>query len=453
MGIAYRLPDYEKNIDKARQVEDCVFDRVKEAGDDYLPRPNPTDVSIENKRRYKQYLQRAVFMNVVKRTHDGLVGAVFRKDPEISLPSQLEYMADDCDGAGLGVTQTAKRGLSNTMTGGWGGFLADFPEPSEDTTLAATEERKARIIPYKFEDIINWRVEDGRLVMVVLKETFEFSEDGFEYEYADQYRELRIEEGRYIQRIWIDDEVQEWIEPTKFDGSAWAEIPFSFSGTINNNALIDPSLLYSLSEINLAHYRNSADLEENCHIHGQMTLGVTSDMDLEQWKSANPSGVLVGARAGHFLGGQGSFVTAQAQPNQLADKLMERKEQQMLSIGAKLIEQGSGNETAEGVRERSGAGTANLSTLAKNVSDAMRKALRYAAEFMGADPDAIEFQLNQKFYPDSMDAQEAAALIQLYDRGRIGAVDLHRKLQSAGWIGEDRELEDIDGEPRSPFLG
>lgn len=453
MPVDTKLKEYLDYLPRWRQVDDCVREMVKERGEAYLPKPNPDDETGANKTRYNQYKKRAVFVNVVKRTHDGMLGAVFRKAPEAEIPAQLEYLMEDADGSGMGLTQFSKRLLSHTMQTGRSGLLVDYPPAPDDLTAAETRGLTATLVEYRAQQIINWREDGGELVMVVLHETYEESIDGFEYETFDQYRELRLEDGTYIQRLWREGAVVATYEPRKSDGTRWGVIPFTFVGTVNNDVCIDPSLLYALSELNIAHYRNSADLEENCYIHGQLTLGVVSEMAPEQFDQANPSGIQVGARRGHFLGAGGNFVSVQAEPNQLADALMARKEQQMLAIGARLIEQSGGSETAEAVRARSGADSANLSSLAHNVSDAIARGLRWAAEFMGANPDEVAYSLNQQFYPETMDAQTIAALIQLYDRGRIGPIDLHRKLQSSNIVSEDRTVEEIDQEAgeRSPM--
>lgn len=455
MPVDTVLKEYTDHLPKWQQVEDCVNERVKDRGITYLPMPNPDDKSDANLTRYQQYKRRAVFVNVVKRTHDGMLGAVFRKAPELEIPAQLEYLQEDADGAGMGLTQFSKRLLSHTMQAGRAGMLVDYPPAPDDLTAAETRGLEATLIEYTSKQIINWREDGGKLVLLVLHETYEETADGFEYETFDQYRELRLEDGAYVQRLWREGSVVAEYEPRKSDGSRWDMIPFTFVGTVNNDACIDPSLLYSLSELNIGHYRNSADLEENCFIHGQLTLGVVSDMDAKEFESANPSGVQVGARRGHFLGAGGNFVSVQAQPNQLADALMARKEQQMLAIGARLIEQSGGTETAEAVRARSGADSANLSSLAHNVSAAIAQGLQWAAEFMGGNPDDVSFALNQKFYPATMDAQMIAAIIQLYDRGRIGAIDLHRKLQESDIVSEERTVEEVDeeSESRSPMAG
>lgn len=78
---------------------------VRDAGDLYLPRPNPTDTSPANRARYESYLQRAVYYNATGRTLAGLTGIAFRRWPEIVLPAGLDYLKTDADGAGTTLIQ------------------------------------------------------------------------------------------------------------------------------------------------------------------------------------------------------------------------------------------------------------------------------------------------------------------------------------------------------------
>ena len=446
MPVETTRREYDEHLPHWQQVADFINERVKSKGAKYLPKPNKTDTSVENDERYADYKTRALLVNVTKRTHDALLGAVYRIPPTVELPAQLDYLEDNANGTGLGLTQLSRRIVSSGMQSGRAGILVDYPPAPDDLTAEQTRGLQATLIEYSSQQIINWREDGGQVTLVVLLETYEETEDGFEYETKEQYRELRLTDEGYKQRLWREGAIVAEYEPRRADGSRWDVIPFVFVGTVNNDTILDPSMLFALSEVNIAHYRNSADLEENSFVHSQLTLGVVSEMDSKEFQQANPAGIKVGSRAGHFLGKGGNFVSVQAQPNQLADTLMARKEQQMMAIGARLIEQSGGNETAEAVRARTGADSANLSSLAHNVSSGMVQALEYAAQFMGAGEQEIVFELNQRFYPESMDAQTITALIQLYDRGRIGAIDLHRKLQGSGIVADARTVEEIEDE-------
>jgi hypothetical protein len=117
-------------------------------------------------------------------------------------------------------------------------------------------------------------------------------------------------------------------------------------------------------------------------------------------------------------------------------------EAQMLSIGARLLTNGGQNETAEAVRARSGAETANLSTLTHNVSEAIRDCLGWCLEFMGGSGWPV-FELSQEFYPEEADPQMIMAMIQGVDRGLLADTDFFDWARKRGLIDPERTDEDI----------
>jgi len=450
MPIQFKKPEYTKNFPKWELVRAFVDEDIEKLPK-LLRKIDASDTSNENTERNKEYKDSAVLINITKRTHDGGIGAVFRKEGEIELPASIEYLKDDTNGAGMNIEQFSKKVVSNTSQTGRGGLLTEFPEIPDDfkRTVDNMKEKKAFIIEYTAEQIINWTFTHGKLTMVILEEVVEDKVDEYETKACNQWRELRLVDGVYWQAV--HREVNEKVElisahmVTDFNGKALTEITFSFVGTINNDHELDPSLFYSIAAINKGHYRNSADLEENCFVHGQLTLGISTSLDADAWKEANPTGVKVGARKGHYLGEGGSFTSVQAEANQLADKLMERKEQQMLSIGARLIEPG-GNEREVAVLARVGAETATLSSLTHNVSDAMSQCLLWAEGYMNPTVTENIYILNQEFFPKNMDPQSMMAMIQQFDRGLIAESDVHKNNVKSSLVSADRTLEDIKEE-------
>jgi len=159
-------------------------------------------------------------------------------------------------------------------------------------------------------------------------------------------------------------------QPTDKAGQAFDHIPFSFFGSQNNDASIDKSPLEDLADVNILHYGNSATVEESGFISSQPTLFITTDISADEFIKANPNGMQIGSRRGHMLGKSGSAVLLQADESQLARTLMKDKEEQMLMIGARIVQQGGGAETAEAVRIRYSSDNSVLGTIAGNVSEA-----------------------------------------------------------------------------------
>src|SRR5690606_38527518 len=83
--------------------------------DSYLPYLNKHDTSEANKARNKAYRERAVFYNATGRTRDGLLGLAFRRDPQHTLPTSLEFMLADADGAKKSLYQQSQQVLANVL--------------------------------------------------------------------------------------------------------------------------------------------------------------------------------------------------------------------------------------------------------------------------------------------------------------------------------------------------
>jgi len=472
---------YRKNIRRWELVRDCVegSEAIKSRGGDttddthdknqarslrgtrYLPQPNPDDFSNENRIRYEQYKLRANFVNFVGHTKDGFLGMVYRKPPEVELNSAIDFLNDNADGQGLSLLQMLQGVTSDVLEVGRHGLLTDFP-PSAGGTQAQTSGLKAKIVQYDAEAIINWRTtilsSHTVLSLVVLAEEIEkILDDGFSVETVMGYRVLKLKDGIYIQQLFDEDEsiisfedsdgvLQTDLVPKKSDGSTWDEIPFTFVGAIDNSPTPDKAPLYDMSEINVAHYRNSADFEESSFIVGQPTpvlAGLT-----QAWvDDVMKGGVMLGSRSAVLLPENGSATLLQADDNQMPSKGMEIKEQQMIKTGAKVITDSTGVETAEAAKLRFAGQNSKLALTINNVERAMMQSFAWVGEFMpGGKVGENELSINRQFYEATVSPQLIVANMQLLDRGVIAKSDLRNMQRKNGQIEADRTDEDIDAE-------
>lgn len=461
--------EYTEALPGWQLVKRCVAGpREVRKYNEYLPMPDPLNLSPENLARYEQLKKRAMFLNVTGRTRTGLMGAVFRKTAEVELPAAIQYLLENVSGDGASLEQLCKDVTGECLETGRGGLLVDFPKvelPEGQTSLTVAQSAKARAYVhfYPATSIVNWRedVIDGvkRLTLVVLHEQINDStEDGFEFTAKDQYRALMLINGQYIQRLYSEDH-QEGEESIPRDkaGKTFDHIPFHFIGAQNNDASIDKAPLEDLAEVNILHYGNSATVEESGFISSQPTLFITTDIDPDSFAKLNPNGMHIGSRRGHNLGKSGNAIMLQASETQLARELMKDKEEQMLMIGARIVQQGNGAETAEAVRIRYSSDNSVLGTIAGNVSEAVCLALFDAQRFMmdAVDEAGTVFWLNQEFFDQVMDAQAILAQVQLWQQGIIAKKDLRTNLRQAGVLESDRTDEDIDADRESdaPVLG
>jgi hypothetical protein len=453
MPVSTKHPQYELYASVWQKTRDAVRGSVavKEQRAKYLPVPDAdTNAQGVDSVRYKQYLKRAVFTNYTGRTKNALVGAAFRKSPMYELPDGLQYLADDATGDGLSLEQLAKDELSNLLETGRTLFLVDYPQAEDGLSAedVARLDLRASIIPYTAESVINWKTEviAGRrlLTLVVLAEPYLEASDEFTHESKTQYRVLRLGDDGYSQQIYRDDEpYTEEFFPRRADGSTWDVIPVTFVGSKNNDSTIDDAPLADIADVNIAHYRNSADYEESCFITGQPTLFITTSLDGETWKSLNPEGIKIGSRAGHVLGETGSASLLQPNPNQLVLNAMQAKESQMVAIGARIITDRSGNETAEGARIRFASENSVLGDIVGNLSEAIETCIYWCGEFMGVPVEDIEFDINREFYDKSVDPQLIMSLVTLLDRQIVSDQDIFDRLKAGGLIDPGRTLEDV----------
>lgn len=413
-NVAFKRKELTAKLPLIELVRDCIAGEpvIKARRQKYLPIPNAdsqrqlgegTGVKDD---RYQAYLTRANFYNVTGRTLQGLIGQVFHKDPSTEFPSEIEFFKGDVDGSGMSISQQAKSTLADVLAVGRGGLLADFPPipEGEVVTLADIQSRRVRprVIFIDAERIINWRTEnyggETFLSMLTIAESKVVSDDGFEFKTEPRWRVYRIENGAVTVTIWKKNENRTSAGPQEDyivdpdgggpfalkdnAGRPFIRIPFEFVGAENNDPSFDESPLAPIALINVAHYRNSADLEESSFLTGQPTL-VLSGVQ-EAWADKYlKGGVQLGSRGGILLNQGANGQLLQAEPNNLPKELMKHKEEQMKALGAKLIEPGQIKGTATEAAIEEASESSVLSSAAKNVSTAYERAIFHASKWIG----------------------------------------------------------------------
>lgn len=453
-NVSYVRPEVTSALSRWNQITDCIAgqDAIKFKKDKYLPIPDLDVGGGASDQRYTNYINRAVFYNVTGRTLAGLVGQVFGRETVTEFPPELALLETDVAGAGVSIEQQAKKVLENVLSLGRAGLLADFPKT--ETIVTKEQEQSGELRPiikaYRPENIINWRTKRvGAKVMlslVVLVETVDVEDDGFEVTTATAYRVLRLNEaGEYTVQVYIEDntngvitmspETEEPIVPTKADGSTFDFIPFQFVGPENNDANIDAAPLYSLSNLNIAHYRNSADFEDSCFVAGQPTAVFTGLT--EEWVNNVMKGkVYFGARGGVMLPKGGMATLLQANPNNMPMAAMEHKEKQMVALGAKLVQEQNIRRTATEARQDEASETSILGSATKNVNAAYTQALLWAQLFTNGD-GKITFTLNSDFDLSNMTPAERQQLVAEWQSEAITWAEMRTALKRARIAYED----------------
>jgi len=472
--VTFVRPELSAVSERYKQITDCLIgeDAVKARRTEYLPMPNETDKSEENRVRYKQYLRRAVFVNVVRRTLNGLSGQVFARDPVSEIPDAMDIIEVDANGGGVSLVQTAKRALNMTLSYGRGGTLVDYPDVAEG---GATKREQAEglirptISVHAPQNVINWRtITRGSKVLlslVVIAETWPMADDGFEIKTACQFRVLELVGNKYRITIYRENVPTAWnmgqvppksknfslnqeFWPKDASGVNFDEIPFMFFGSENNDDAVDNPPMADMCVINLAHYRNSADYEEATYILGQPTY-VVAGLDKSWVDDVMKGKINSGSTGGIMLPSGGTAQLLQASPNTMAKEAMDQKETLMIAIGAKFVELSVGSrKTATEAQHEETSETSFLASTANNVTAMIEWALNWCAKFMGIEPGEIKYKLNTDFDITKMSPEARKQLMAEWQGGMITWKEARALLRKSGIATEDDDAakEEIDNE-------
>lgn len=405
----------------------------------YLPDPSPKSESDDVRvSRYNDYVTRAVFYNVTKRTIKAMTGAVFSKYPTFTL-NELSELETDVNGGGQSLVQQSRDALTNCLMQGRGGLLADMPVNTDGMSKAAMASGGVRpvIIHYDSESIINWRYRKVggilKCCLVVLSESYVTEDDGYEQKMGRQLLVLRLNEldeaeSEILRKNKQGDWISEGINSiTDNSGKPLVDLPFYPYGSVNNDLEIDDSPMSDIAHLNIAHLRNSADYEEMLFLSATPTL-VVSGLT-EQWvNDVLENGIAIGSRSGILLPIGGNAQMMQISADSALANAMKEKEDMMVSLGAKLIEQSKGNITATQASNEQAEETSVLSSISNNVSDAYSKAFKACAVFMGYKPDDLVYALNTNFGFSKMTSQMRAQLLSEWQGGGITWAEYREKM-------------------------
>ena len=436
MAITDRHLAYDSFAPLWVRVRDALAggDSIKAKGQVYLPKPEG-----QTSMAYEAYKARARWYDVPDRTKRGLLGSIFRKEPFVAAPERLSLALDELSTTGLAFQTMARQVTREILAVGRHGILVDLPgdRPAGSLPLWAG---------YHAERIEDWdqsRV-NGRFVISRVK----LSEPDLANRSGDvQFRELILDDGSYEVRIWRRMGKRDWTiaerhRPTR-DGRRLDFIPFVFIGVDDLDPDIEKPPLLGLVDETIGHYQLSADYRQSLFLTGQPTpwlIGFNEDEKPSQigsgalWASRNPE-----ARVG-MLEFQGAGLEAIRQA-------MLDSEARMVLLGARFFErQKQGAETAEAHRLRFSADGATLATIAQTVGDGLTRALKWTAAWAGLPSDVISVRMNQEFLPESFEASDLLALLELWQGGAIGHDDVLAALKRGEVVAPDRGVEEIRSE-------
>jgi len=453
MAIDATHPSYDANIQDWTLIDNVIKRKNLHS---YLLALNPADSSSANQQRNDDYKKRAVFYALSFQTLIGMLGLAFSRPPRIALPTQLEYLVDNVDGAGNTLEQQSKGVLSDVASKGRAGLFTSFPMTDGPISRADVDSKRyvATIQQIDAKQIINWRVEtfnaEKKLTLVVIADAEEVVND-YKVTYVPIIRELYLDAGIYRERHWrkVDDSwtYQEYT-PTNSTGQLLTEIPFTFVGSANNDPHVDVPNMLSLCELNIAHYRNSADFEDSIWYCGQAQPYATG-LDEEFVNAMRESQVYVGSRQILAIPSGETFGFASAPPNPLVRQAMVDKVDMMIGLGARLITMGGVAKTADQTSGEREMLHSPLSLSVNNVSDAYNRCFAWCADYVGATMgEGDGYQISTDFVKPIATTQELQQIIAGFVSGSVPLSDYVKFMQRQGLFDPQKTTEDYSEDLR-----
>lgn len=411
-------------------------DAIHKAGDSYLPK-----LTGQTPQDYKAYVTRTPFFNATGRTIDGLVGMVFRKAPIVTVPSAIESYLDDMTLTECSINEFAENITREVLSVGRIGVLVEYPAVTEapiNQAQASARNLRPYCTTYSAEAITNWRVTRinnvMQPVMIALNESVTEYADEFESSKVHQIRALLLENGVYIQRIYRKDSKDSaWkqygddIIPL-MNGSPLGYIPFVFFNANSNTDEINTPPLYDLVNMNLSHYRTSADLEHGAHFTGLPTAVVSG----YQVTEAGEKFSIGSATAWVFPQAEAKayYLEFSGQGLGALEKLKKEKEAAMAALGARMLTPEKAQaEAFNTVKMRHSGEGAVLSSVVNMVNAGLIRVLSIMAQWSGVDGE-IAVEMNKDFVDTTMTAQDIVAHVQAWQSGAVPKEELFHNLKN-----------------------
>jgi hypothetical protein len=440
----YQHPNYIDELPCWTQQRDAIEgqEAIKGRAETYLPRISP----FQSEAEYIAYLSRAMFYNATGRTVDGLKGAMFRKPPAVTLPAGLEVLKDDIDGQGMPLEVLCNRTAAEILSVGRFLILVDMPELTGPRP-------EVKLLPYCPESVWDWRVQNKRLVYLVLHEIIDQPGDGgFGHAMTEQLLVLRLDGGVYTAQRYEkrkvpgtdgQGETMKFVsitEPTapQVRGKSLDFIPAICFAPADLTFDVAKSPISDLVDVNISHYKTVADYEHGCH-YTALPTPVVSGLN-EDHKGPLPLGPTEAWKLPQ--GAEAKMLEFTGKGLETLEKSLDRKERLMVVLGARLLEdQKKQTEAADTHRLRHSGENSILASIADTASRGITKALQIAAEWMAVTGDVI-VTINKDFFDQPFDGPMLDSLLKAWMSGAISHETYLYNLQESELLPPDSTVND-----------
>lgn len=268
MPVNTPLKDYE-DMQKSWELPLTLMGgtpAIREAGKKYLPQQPK-----ESNEAYQARLAQSYLVNMYKKTVQSLVGQSFLRSVVVTnVPSELEYLENNIDGAHTTITDFAANLFRDALIFGKEHSYTDFPQVNP-SAMSLPEFKQLRAYASRIDprNVIGWRVDTSNgyeeLTEVRIQETETYIDD--------DWVEHDVERIRVIRK----DEVELWELDDSDEGSGEFELIATAPNTLGyiplNVTYADKlaffkskSPLEDLAYLNLRHYQSMSDQIHILHI-------------------------------------------------------------------------------------------------------------------------------------------------------------------------------------------
>ena len=450
MPVNTTHPLFDDTLDKWIRCRDVIAgsDAVKYRREKYLPR-----LEAMTKAEYNAYLSRALFDNMTARLLGGFSGVITRREPEIEYPPEMKPYFEDATMTGKSFFEIFKFVADEILTTGRVPLLVDKGEAGG----------RAYIVRYKGERLINW-IQNGNepVSMAVLEETHiqPSSIDRYAMETNTRFRSLTLTEGGYVVeiyeapagaieqirnvngkqvKVWSKDPVLIASYIPNIKGTPWDEIPLSVITPTGVDLDIAKPPILDIADINLSHYRTSADLEQGRHWTSLPTAVVSGVEGTTELRIGSQTAwILPDEKAKAY------FLEFTGQGLQSLEKALQEKQQQMVQFSSRLMDTSTrGSEAADAVKLRNMSDSATLSTMAYAIEAGLNRVYKHIAKWEEIDPNLVNINLHKDFVNTTLSAAEISALAKSFVDGSIDEETLVFNLKRGDLLPKGKSTMDI----------
>lgn len=389
-------PSHSKYKEQRIRIRDVLegSDAVKEKKTLYLPK-----LSGQEDDEYKAYITRATFFNITSRVYGANVGMITRRSPITSFPTEMvEY--DNNASNFMSFYELFNEVVKELLAIGNCGIMVDI--------------KNDRPIPVLFtsEAIDDWLIdENGDTIKVeLLEQRIDANGKDLVVRYV-LYLDIE-DEGKYKVKIYHNDKFEKEITPT-LKGVGLDFIPFIPGNYKGISFEILKSPILDIVDMNLSHYRTSADYEHALHfvsiptpvfigskIEGSVKLGCAEGINLPD------------------KGSDAKYLEFQGQGIEAVAKALDKKQAQISLFSARLQDTSTkGSEAENTVKLRYSADSASLSSIAFATEIILGETYKVIAFWIKSDKPKID--VNKDFVSTRMSSAELKELAEAFVKGAM----------------------------------